>query len=74
MTIEEIIKRDFKKSEDIEGLKPYIEKVQSNNWGVGNEQLLKSLLILSNGSLEKFQSFFPITDPRDIIMDAQQNS
>ena len=73
MTIEEIIERDFKKSADKKVLGDYIKYVMNNNWGVGNEQLVKSLLILSKGSLKRFESFFPITDPRDIIMDAQKN-
>ena len=72
MTVEEIIDRDFEKPEDKVVLIPYIELVRNNNWGVGNEQLLKSLLILSEGSIKKFKSFFPITDPRDIIVDAQK--
>jgi hypothetical protein len=47
-----------------------IDKIYSNEWGVGKDQLAMSLLNLSNGSLDKLLSYFPITDPRDIIMEA----
>jgi len=47
-----------------------IEKVYENEWGVGKEQLAMSLLKLSSGSIDKLLSYFPIIDPRDIIMEA----
>ncbi len=47
-----------------------LQEVYNNEWGVGQDQLVMSLLSLSNGSLDKLLSYFPITDPRDIIMEA----
>ena len=47
-----------------------INKIYIREWGVGKEQLIMSLLKLSNGSVDKLLSYFPIIDPRDIIMEA----
>lgn len=47
-----------------------LNKVLEDEWGVGKEQLAMSLLKLSNGSLDKLLSYFPIVDPRDVIMEA----
>lgn len=47
-----------------------ITNVYKNEWGVGKDQLASSLLKLSNGSVDKLLSYFPIIDPRDIIMEA----
>lgn len=47
-----------------------ISNVYKNEWGVGKDQLAFSLLKLSDGSVDKLLSYFPIVDPRDIIMDA----
>jgi hypothetical protein len=73
MKIEELISQKINKQHDLEAIRPLIEEVKSNNWGVGHDQLLKSLILLSEGSVEKMHSFFPIVDPRDLIMDAQDN-
>jgi len=47
-----------------------IDRVYNSEWGVGKNQLAISLLKLSNGSVDKLLSYFPIIDPRDIIMEA----
>ena len=47
-----------------------IQEVYEAEWGVGKEHLVRSLLRLSDGSLDKLMSYFPIIDPRDIIMEA----
>lgn len=47
-----------------------INKIYDNEWGVGRDQLATSLLKLSNGSVDKLLSYFPIIDPRDIIIEA----
>jgi len=44
-----------------------IKEVYEKEWGVGKDQLATSLLKLSDGSLDKLLSYFPIVDPRDII-------
>ena len=48
-----------------------MEKIFQNEWGVEKEQLALSLLKLSQGSIDKLLSYFPIVDPRDIIMEAE---
>lgn len=47
-----------------------IDKIYQHKWGVGQEQLAMSLLKLSNGSVDKLLTYFPIIDPRDIINEA----
>ena len=68
----QILKRDFKE-DFIPALENKIEELYSVNWNVGHEQLIRSLLCLVKGSPEKFFSFFPISDPRDIVMEVQMN-
>lgn len=48
-----------------------IRELYNSKLNVGHDQLIKSILFLSQGSIEKFNSFFPIDDPRDIILEAQ---
>lgn len=47
-----------------------ISNIYKNEWGVSKDQLASSLLKLSDGSVDKLLSYFPIIDPRDIIMEA----
>lgn len=67
--IKDLIKNNFH-SEAIEFVDSIISKIYDNEWGVGKDQLAISLLKLSNGSVDKLLSYFPIIDPRDIIMEA----
>jgi hypothetical protein len=67
--IKDLIKNNFH-SEANEFVTLIISKIYENEWGVGKDQLAKSLLKLSNGSVDKLLSYFPIVDPRDIIMEA----
>lgn len=60
--------------DDIEAVKDIIISVYQSKYNVGNEQLVKSLLFLSEGSLEILKSFFPIADPRDIVFKAQMDA
>jgi hypothetical protein len=48
-----------------------IEEIYSTKWNLGQDLLCDSILLLSDGSIEKFLSFFPISDPRDIVFVAQ---
>lgn len=47
-----------------------IESIFKDEWGVSKNLLAMSLLKLSRGSVDKLLSYFPIIDPRDIIMEA----
>lgn len=67
--IENIIAEKFH-PEAREFVESIISNVYKNEWGVGKEQLAISLLKLSDGSVDKLLSYFPIIDPRDIIMEA----
>ena len=67
--IKEIIQNKFHPEAEL-FITSIISKVYENEWGVGKEQLAMSLLKLSNGSVDKLLSYFPIIDPRDIIMEA----
>lgn len=67
--IEDLIKKDF--HPDAQNfVQSILSKVYENEWGVGKDQLVLSLLKLSNGSVDKLLTYFPIIDPRDIIMEA----
>ncbi|MFN7911681.1 MAG: hypothetical protein ACK5QC_07630 [Bacteroidota bacterium] len=66
--IEDLIKNNFH-AEATEFVRSVISKIYENEWGVGKDQLAMSLLKLSNGSVDKLLSYFPIIDPRDIIME-----
>lgn len=70
LEIDHIVKRDFD-GEALKQIQRSIDEIYKVNWNVGHDQLIRSLLYLSNGSIDKFNSFFPIIDPRDIIMAAQ---
>jgi hypothetical protein len=67
--IKDLIKNNFR-PEANEFVSSIINKIYENEWGVGKDQLAISLLKLSNGSVDKLLSYFPIVDPRDIIMEA----
>ena len=67
--IKEIIEKKFHPAAT-EFVVSIINIIYENEWGVAKEQLAMSLLKLSNGSLDKLLSYFPLIDPRDIIMDA----
>lgn len=56
--------------ENREQVKTILSEIYQNEWGVGKDQLALSLLKFSCGSLDKLRSYFPIIDPRDIIMEA----
>lgn len=70
LRISHIIERDFN-GNVFKEVQKMIEEVYKVSWNVDHDQLIRSLLYLSNGSIDKFNSFFPIIDPRDIIMAAQ---
>lgn len=67
--IKDLIKNNFHR-EAREFVTSIISTIYENEWGVGKDQLAISLLKLSNGSVDKLLSYFPIVDPRDIIMEA----
>ncbi|MFN6076392.1 MAG: hypothetical protein ACK46Y_12575 [Fluviicola sp.] len=67
--IKDLIKNQFH-PDSTEFVESIIYKIYESEWGVGKDQLAESLLKLSNGSIDKLLSFFPIIDPRDIIMEA----
>lgn len=67
--IKDLINNSFH-HEATEFVTSIINKIYENEWGVGKDQLTISLFKLSNGSVDKLLSYFPIVDPRDIIMDA----
>lgn len=63
------IESDFHLS-DQKSIFSLIEKIYETEWSVGKEQLVLSLIKLSSGSLDKLLTYFPIIDPRDIILEA----
>jgi hypothetical protein len=52
----------------------FIEKIYSQRWNVGNDQLCRSILFLMNGKSSKMADFENIEDPRDIIMEAEREA
>lgn len=70
MDINNIIARDFPTV--TQGIVQVgIQLIFEQEWGVGKDQLARSILQLSRGSLKKFKDLMEITDPRDILMEAQ---
>ena len=69
--IKDLIKSKFRPKVN-EFVNSIIIKIHQNGWGVCKDQLAISLLKLSNGSVNKLLSYFPIVDPRDIIMKAMK--
>lgn len=69
--IKDLIKSKFRPKVN-EFVNSIIIKIHKNGWGVCKDQLAISLLKLSNGSVNKLLSYFPIVDPRDIIMKAMK--
>jgi len=72
MNENDLIQQFFNKKEDLETIKSHINEIKNRNWGVGQDQLITTVILLSEGSIEKFKSLFPITDPRDTLMVAQE--
>ena len=58
---------------DAKEIREIIGQMYVKSYNVGHDQLIRSLLLLSKGSVEKFRSYFPISDPRDIIIEANNN-
>lgn len=52
----------------------FIEKIYSQRWNVGNDQLCRSILFLMDGKSSKMADFENIDDPRDIIMEAERKA
>lgn len=73
MDINNIIVRDFPTV--TQGIVQVgVQLIFEQEWGVGKDQLARSILQLSRGSLKKFKDLMEITDPRDILMHAQAES
>lgn len=71
MDIKSIITRDFQVDMQ-DFVHAEVQAILNQQWGVGQEQLARSILQLSRGSVEKFKDLIEIVDPRDIIMMAQR--
>jgi hypothetical protein len=48
-----------------------IGELYNQNLGVGSDQLVRSLLVLTDGNLITLQTTIPTMEPRDIIMAAE---
>lgn len=48
-----------------------ISELYDGNWGVGRNQLTRSLLVLTNGNLIDLRKTLSTMEPRDIIMSAE---
>jgi hypothetical protein len=51
-----------------------LEPILTVDWNVGADQLVRSLLYLSDGSLETLKGLANFEDPRDVIMRAESKS
>ena len=73
MTIDDIIARDFQIEEDREAVSERVKnQLEEGKSNLLTPKLVRSLLLLSQGSREKFESYFPVWDPRDYVMEAQR--
>jgi len=55
-------------------VKERLEILFGENWNVGSEQLVRSILYLIKGNISLLENFNQISDPRDIIVEAQKDS
>jgi hypothetical protein len=69
-SIQQIIQSDFSATDAKEILEK-VESIYSETLNVGHNQLIRSLLFLSKGSKAIFMSYFPMADPRDVVMEAE---
>jgi|GEM_PF-5837610 len=73
MTIEDIIARDFEIAEDREAVSERANtQLEEGKGNLLTPKLVRSLLLLAEGSREKFESFFPVWDARDYVMEAMR--
>ncbi|WP_343636206.1 hypothetical protein [Fluviicola sp.] len=48
-----------------------IEDIYTHDWGVGKDQLVRALLVLSEGNANSFKDRSKNMEPRDLIMEAE---
>jgi hypothetical protein len=61
----------FTDAEDQEAVLTIVRELFDRHWGVGREQLARSLLVLSEGKLTALQEAMNGMEPRDIIRSAE---
>lgn len=49
-----------------------LNPIMQVDWNVGTEQLIRSLLFLSEGDIARLKALTNFKDPRDIIMQAEE--
>ena len=71
-SIKEIVRLDYLRG-DADEIMGKIEAIYSEILNVGNEHLVRSLLFLSKGNKDVFMSYFPMADPRDVLMEVERS-
>lgn len=72
--IEFYINKIFAAPESRREVYKILEPIVAGNWNVGTDQLIRSLLFLSNGSIEVLSRLVHFDDPRDVIMTAENKN
>lgn len=68
-SIEEIILRDYP-AEEQAAVREQLAEIRAGWYGAGSDRLARTLLLIASGSLRKLRRLFPISDPRDLFMEA----
>lgn len=68
------INLDFNSQKDREIIKQKLEYIFEEKWNVGSKQLVRSILFLVNGDITVIDKYEFISDPRDIISQAEKES
>lgn len=61
----------FPASSDQNEILGMIAEIYTHEWGVGKDQLVRALLVISEGNPDIFKSRSVNMDPRDLIMEAE---
>ncbi|MFN5417829.1 MAG: hypothetical protein ACK5B9_12295 [Flavobacteriia bacterium] len=72
--IEKKIYQLFSNEKERKEVENKIKSLYSKNWGVGFDQLTRSIIFLSDGKLEEFKNIIKEMEPRDLILDAERKA
>ncbi|MFY0592830.1 hypothetical protein [Roseivirga sp.] len=66
-----MIQRDFESDRDKVIVIDFLKIIAETKWNVGTQQLSRAIVYLIDGDVNNLKKFDPISDPRDIIMEAE---
>ncbi|OEK05418.1 hypothetical protein [Roseivirga misakiensis] len=72
--IENKILKDFSSNSEHHSVRHLLEKIALTEWNVGSQQLCRAILYLLDGDVSKLKKFELISDPRDVITEAENKA